>query len=242
MPAHADPFVQPKGQGRIIATLIDTKSPNQFDNNGDLHSAPSYNQDQLYLSAEYGVTDDLTAIFAPSYRDVRVQGQPPVSGIGYTALGARYRLAHGPTWVVSTEGLLRLPGQRHEFSVAQIGNTSTDFDAGLGVGYGTSRVFASAEVTYRFRSGQQADEIHLDLGAGVHLTPRYLLMASMFNTVSVGKNVALNNERYRYGDLMLSVGYVVNKSVTLQFGYTDTLYGVNALHQHGLFLGMWVNF
>lgn len=241
-PAQADPFLQPKGQGRIMATFISTQSPREFNNDGDLYSAANYRQNQLYGSVEYGLTDDLTGVLAPSYRNVRVQGQPTVDGIGYTALGARYRLAHGKNWVISTQGLLRIPGQQHQFSVAQIGNTSTDFDARLGFGYGTSRFFATAEAGYRWRSGLQADEWHLDLGAGVHLTPHYLLMASLFNTASAGRNAALNDERYRYGDLFLSVGYVISKSVTLQIGYTDTIYGQNALHQHGPFVGLWISF
>lgn len=242
VPARADPFLQPKGQGRIMATFISTESPREFNNDGDLYSTNNYRQNQLFGSVAYGLTDNLTAVFEPSYRNVRVQGQPSVQGIGYTALGARYGLAHGTNWVISAQGLLRIPGQRHQFSVAQIGNTSTDFDARLGFGYGTSRFFATAEAGYRWRSGLQADEFHLDLGAGVHIGPRYLLMASLFNTASAGKNAALNDERYRYGDLFLSVGYVISKAVTLQVGYTETIYGRNALHQHGPFVGLWINF
>ncbi|MBF5091548.1 hypothetical protein F1640_16355 [Novosphingobium sp. NBM11] len=241
-PAWADAFVQQKGQARVIVTTVLTDSAKGFDDNGDVASINKYKLRQVYVNAEYGVTDNLTVIAAPSFRHVHIDNADQTTGFGYSELGARLQLARGSHWAVSTQALVRIAGHGNTGNVAQLGNTGTDFDARLAAAYFDSRVFVSAEAGYRVRSGDLPNETHIDGSAGVHLSPKFMVLASSANTISDGAGRGVFNRPYRYGDGFLSLVYSVNKNISFQAGYTATLYGRNALRQRGLTFGVWYNF
>lgn len=234
--------MQPQGTGRIIITGIHTNSARGYDAHGNVIDIADYKQDQLYVNAEYGVTSALTAIFTPSYRGVSVAGGDSTKGLGYTELGGRYRLLQAGGLLVSAQALLRIPGKRRADRIAQIGSTSTDADLRLGAAYGTQSFFASAEGGYRLRSGDMPNEYHLDATFGVRPAPKLMLIASSYNTFSDGKGHGIFHENYRYGDVFLSGVVEVSPALSLQAGYTATIYGKNALRQRGPTLGLWINF
>lgn len=241
-PAAAGVFLRPEGTGRIIMTAIHTNSPRGFDDRGQVVDIADYKQDQLYVNAEYGVTSSLTAIFTPSYRGVSVEGGDSTKGLGYTDIGGRYRLLQSGGFLVSGQALLRIPGKRRADRAAQIGSTSTDVDLRLGAAYGTQSFFTSGEAGYRLRSGDLPNEYHLDATFGVRPAPKFLLIASSYNTFSDGEGRGVFNDSYRYGDLFLSGVVEVNPAISLQAGYTATIYGKNALRQRGPTVGLWINF
>lgn len=241
-PAKADPFVQEKGAGRVIVTAVLTDSARGFDANGDVANINDYDQRQVYLNAEYGVTDALTVIFAPSYRKIKVENDSNTSGLGYTEFGAKYRLASGSNWIVSAQGLVRLRGDGGTRNIAQLANDSTDFDARLGAAYTGSKVFVSGEAGYRFRSGDLPNEYHVDTTVGAHAAEKVLLLASLSSTFSDGAGRGIFGQKYHYGDFYLSGVYDINRHFSLQAGYTATLYGKNALRQRGPLFGVWYKF
>lgn len=241
-PALADPFVQKAGSGRVIVSTIFTDASRGFNNDGDVSDIPDYDQDQVYVTAEYGVTDDVTAFVAPSLRRVAVEGDRTTTGLNYAEVGLRYRLAHGTNWTVSTQGMIRVPGKRRADRIAQIGNTSTDFDMRVGGAYAEAGHFVTAEGGYRFRSGDLPNEFRLDVGAGTHLTDKVMVVVSSMNTFSDGRGQGVFNQPYRYGDAYASAVFALNERLSLQAGYTATIYGRNALRQRGPVLGIWFNF
>ncbi len=241
-PAMADPFVREAGEGRLILNFIPSDSPRGFDARGNVIDIDDYDQDQLYATFEYGVTEDLTAIVAPSLRHVAVQGAPSTTGLGYTEVGARYRLYHGAGWTVSTQALLRIPGQGRSDAIAQVGNTSTDIDLRMGAAYAGPAAFASAESGYRLRSGDLPNEFHGVFNIGANVTERLMLLGTSANTFSDGAGQGIFNEKYRYGDVYASAVYKLNNNIRLQIGYTTTIYGRNALKQSGPLLGVWFEF
>lgn len=92
-PAWADPYTRAKGEGRVIINGIHSGSSKAFDDNGDSQNIPDYNQDHLYITGEYGVTDDLTVVVAPSLQRIKQDGYKSHSGLGYTDVGVKYRVA-----------------------------------------------------------------------------------------------------------------------------------------------------
>lgn len=240
--AMADPFMQEKGTGRIIASGIHTRSGKGFDNNGNVEDINTYKQNQIYLQAQYGLTEDLTVLLTPSYRDVEVTGGDDTSGLGYTDVGARYRLAHGGNWVVSAQGLVRIPGRERADRIAQIGNTDMEYDVRLGAGYGKGPFFASVEGGYRFRAGDPPNEFRMEMAAGARVAPRLMVIGTSINVFSDGKGERIFDQSYRYGDLYLSAVYEISSNISLQAGYTGTIYGKNALRQRGPFIGVWYSF
>jgi hypothetical protein len=240
--AYADPFVQEAGQGRIIITGLHTESSKGFGNDGKIIDIPDYHQDQVYFQAEYGLTNDLTLLLTPSYQGVDVNGTDKTTGLGYTDIGARYRIAHGDNWIISVQGLARIPGKKRADRAAQIGRTDAEYDMRAGVGYSFGSSFISLEGGYRLRAGDPPNEFHADFTFGTQLAPRLSLMASSYNSFSDGRGVNIFNQSYRYNDVYPSLVYELTKNFSVQAGYFATISGRNALRQRGPTLGLWVKF
>lgn len=240
--AHADPFNLPAGEGRVIVTGIHTNSPTGFDEHGNVADIPTYKQNQVYAYAAYGVTDDLTVTLTPSFQTVKQPNSDLNSGLGYTDVGARYRFSQYRDWTFSIQGTVRIPGQRRADPVAQISSVGVETDLRAGVGYGHGPIYFSAEGGYRFRSGDPQNEFHADLSLGYHVAPRFQLLASSYNTISDGRGTGIFARNYRYHDVYLTGVYDLSRKVAVQFGYTGTIAGKNALRQRGLIVGLWYKF
>lgn len=241
-PALAQAFTQAKGEGRVITSVLYSHSDKAY--NDDAHATDIANYDQLnvYFQGEYGVTDDLTLLAAPSIRLVDVQGAPDSHGLGYTDLGARYRVAHGNHALFSIQGLVRIPGQKRRDVLAQVGQTDTEYDLrGQGaVTFGRGS-FAILEGGYRWRAGDPPNDVHIDATLGLRATDKLWFIANSFNTISDGSGRGVFR-RYRYHNAFVSTAYDVSRHVTAQLGLQATLAGRNALRERGLFGSVWYRF
>lgn len=252
--AHANAFNLDQGDGRVIISSFFTASPKQFDDNGHVVNAPDYNQFNIYVNGEYGLTDKLNLIVSPSFRSIQIEGPDNDSvGLGYTDLGLRYQIAKGSNWVVGGQGLVRIPGTGRDVGIAQIGNQDAQFDLRGVAGLTFGQTFVNAEAGYRFRTGRPPNEIHADLTVGTHVTPKLMVLGSVQNTISDGRGSARPfsigggqtfnyNYAYRYHDVSLSAVYALSPRFSLQAGATATVAGRNALRQRGPFVGLWYRF
>lgn len=240
--AAAQAFTPPEGQGRVIATVVYTHSDKGFDDDSNSFDIADYEKTEIYLSGEYGVTDDLTVLVTPSFRDVSIDGGDDDSGFGFLDLGARYRLIDGGNYVVSIQGLVRIPNSERWNGFAQVGQTDTEIDLRVqgGVGFGQEN-FAILEGGYRVRTGDPADEFHLDATLGIRAAPRWWVIANSFNTISNGAGEDIFPKQ-RYHNVYLSGAYEVSPRITFQFGALATIDGRNALRERGGFAGVWFRF
>lgn len=240
--AHAQAFPQGQGEGRVIASVIYSQSAKGFDDDGDVIDIPDYDKTEIYLLAEYGLTDDLTLLATPSFRAVSIEGADDSSGFGFTDLGARYRLVDGGNFVLSLQGLVRIPGQKWQDRLAQIGQTDMEYDlrgqAGLSFGQGH---FAILESGYRLRAGDPPNEFHIDATLGIRAAPRFLLLANSYNTISDGRGEGIFPNQ-RYHNVYVGAAYEVTPRITLQLGGMGTVAGRNALRERGAFGGVWFQF
>ena len=243
---QAQTFLQEKDQGRVIANTIYSHSDKGFDDNANVQDIANYDQVSVYLLTEYGLTDDVTLLLTPSFRSVNVKGGDDSTGLGYTDVGARVRLAEGSNYVISAQGLVRIPGVKRRDNQAQVGNTDTEYDLRLAGArtfqIGGSPAFFSLEGAYRLREGQPPNEYHVDATFGVNATPRLLLLASSFNTISDGRGSGVFRQKFRYNQAYLSGVYDVTPSIALQLGVQGTVAGRNALRERGVFGGVWFRF
>jgi hypothetical protein len=241
-PVAAQAFTQREGEGRVISSVIYSRSTRGFDDDARVRDIPDYDKLEVYLLGEYGVTDDLTLLATPSFRDVQVRGEDDSTGLGFTDLGARYRVASGDRFAVSLQTLVRIPGQTRRDRLAQVGQTDIEYDlrAQGGVSFDGGH-FAILEGGYRWRSGDPPDQVNVDATVGLRAAPRLLLLASSYNTISDGSGQGVFR-RYRYHNLYLSAAYDVSPWVTAQVGTLATVAGRNALRERGLFGGLWFRF
>ncbi|MCJ2188867.1 transporter [Novosphingobium beihaiensis] len=235
-----------KGHGQIIATFYYSNSDKGFDRNGKTIDIADYQKLELYLLAEYNVTDKLTLVATPSLRDISVEGSGnDTRGLGYTELGARYRLVQGNGWSLSAQGTARIPGDTRRDSLAQAGSTNMEYDLRLrgtyGFAVGRGSGFVDVQGAYRLRDGAPPNEYHADVTAGYRPVPDLLLMAQSFNTFSDGSGRGIF-DRYRYHNIQLSIVKDIAPQVSLQAGWLATLGGENALRERGAFGGVWIRF
>jgi protein XagA len=242
VPAAAQAFTQAEGKGRVISSVIYSRSTRGFDDDGHVRDIPDYEKLEVYLLGEYGVTDALTLLATPSFRDVQVRGEEDSTGLGFTDFGARYRVAAGGRFTLAVQGLVRIPGQTRRDRLAQVGQTDMEYDLrAQGAVTFKGGHFAIVEGGYRWSSGDPPDQVNIDATLGVRATPRLLLLASTYNSLSDGAGRDIFRP-YRYHNAYFSAAYDLSPAVTLQVGALGTMAGRNALRERGAFGGVWFRF
>jgi len=241
--ALADGFTQPAGHGQVIVTTIYSNSAKGLNAAGDAVDRDDYHKTEIYVAAEYGVTDDLTLIATPSLRFVSIDNADSTSGLGYTELGARYRLVNKDGFVFSLQGTGRIPGARRQDVVAQIGSTNYEIDTRAQVAYSFGKGhFISASGGYRVRYDDPANEWKLDVTLGLRVAPKFMVMAFSSNTFADGKGRGIFAQDFRYHNLFLTGAYDLTDRITIQAGVMGTVAGVNALRERGGTVGLWYKF
>jgi len=245
-PAAASAWTHAAGEGQVILTGVTSHSDKGFNADGEIIQIPDYDKEELYLLAEYGITDDLTLIVNPSLRHVGIEDDPDdTSGFGYTELGARYRLAAGEGWVLSAQGSARIPGEKRRDSLAQVGSTDAEYDlrllGGTGFKVGGMDAFVDVQAGYRLRDGDPPNEFRLDTTIGIRPAEKVQLFAQLFNTFSDGSGEGVFSS-YRYHNAYLSAVYDLDEHWSLQLAGLATLGGENALRERGLMAGVWYRF
>jgi protein XagA len=242
--AHADGWTMPAGQGRMIVTALYSHAGDSYDAHGHAFNANDYNQYNVYFSTEYGLTDNLSLLATPSLRRVTVQNGQDSFGLGYTELGARYKVAGGGDWVVSLKSTVFVPGKRRDDIPAQIGSTDVQEDTRVEVGKAFKILgiegYSIAEGGYRFRSRGEPNEFHGDLQIGLHLTKRLMAQVNNYNTFSDGAGSRYPS--YRYSSVYAGGVYDLTSHVAVQLGGLATVSGRNALRERGVYTGLWIKF
>jgi hypothetical protein len=244
-PAFAGAWTMPQGHGQVFVTTTASRADDAFDANGHAHSTSRYQKLESEALIEYGVTDRLTAILGPGFQHIDIA--PPTdasrNGFGYTELGGRFLIFQNNDWVISAQGLLRLPGTRDFSNPAAVGYTGTEFDARLLFGTNLKvagmPAFADLEVAQRFRAGMP-NEFRVDATLGVTVAPRWTVLAQSFTVIAESGSLVFPT--YDYSKLQLSAVFALTKDWTLQLGGFSTVFGHNALQENGLVAGVGYRF
>ncbi|MEM0907173.1 MAG: hypothetical protein AAGJ94_07410 [Pseudomonadota bacterium] len=259
--AIAGAWTLERGKSNVFVTSTFTYGDHGFDDDGDLVSVPEYQKFTLNGAFEYGVRPWLTAVvrgelrqeqgygpigqlpyedprFVPGRDDTRtIYGQTDVSYAAIAA-GARARLLEGDYFVVSTEGLLSSGGFDENITNAPSDGPFAEIRGLFGVGGPVLGLhsFFDAQAGYRARFEEDdADEIVIDLTVGVHVHPRWLILAQTFSTFELGRNTD-------YTKAGASVVYEVTDKLSLEVGGLATVAGRNALQEIGGKVGFWRSF
>jgi hypothetical protein len=246
--AWAGAWTLPEGIGQWLATITASTSTNSFGSNGGLAPTPRYDKEELSALIEYGFTDRLTGILNPGLQNIDIAA--PISaertGLGYTEFGARYGFVEEPTWVVSGQATLRVPGTNQTSNPAAIGYTDVEADIRALLGHNFAVVempaFFDVEVAERLRTAGAPSEFRVDGTLGVKIFPRWLLLVQSFNVVSEGAGNSIYGGSYDYEKLQLSALYTLAPNWWLQGGGFSTYAGRDALQENGLIFGVWHQF
>lgn len=242
--ACAAAWTLPAGQTQVIATTFVTTSDGAFDAAGNGVSGPTYNKTEVYLLAEHGVTDTITASVTPSFSRITVDGTPlSGNGLGYIDLALRDRIAGGASSPLSLQATLRIPGNRRVSPLSQVAAQGVETDlrvlAGRSFALKSLPTFVDLQAGYRFRSGAPANDFHLDATVCVQPAKRLKLLVQSFATLSDGAGTS-GFPANRYMNLATSALYDLSRHVSVQLGFTGTMAGKNALRERGAQVAIWI--
>ena len=244
-PAFAGAWTMPQNHGQVIVTTTASRADDAFDDDGHAHSTPRYQKLESEALIEYGVTDRLTAILGPGFQHIDIARPTDASrtGAGYTEFGARFRFLEGKDWVLSAQGLMRVPGTRDINNPAAVGYTGNEFDARLLFGANLTvagqPAFANIELAQRFRD-DAPNEFRADATLGVQVAPRWTAVGQSFTVIAESGSALFPT--YNYSKIQLSAIYALTKDWSLQLGGFSTVLGHNALQENGLVAGIGYRF
>lgn len=246
--AWAGAWTLPEGTGQWLAGALASTSTTVFDGNWAPGSTPRYNKVELQALVEYGLTDRLTAIFDPGLQhiDIAAPTSAQRTGLDFTEFGARYAFYTDPTWVLSGQTTLRIPGTFETSNPAAIGYNEVEVDVRALLGHSfqffSMPSFFDFEAAERIRTAGAPSEFHFDATLGVTVAPRWTVLAQSFSVISENEGIALYGGSYDYFKLQLSALYALTPTWSLQGGGFSTYAGRNALQENGVIFGVWHRF
>jgi hypothetical protein len=243
--AFAGAWTLDAGQGDAIVGVTPSTAPEAFIGSKSL--SPTYNKIEAEGLVEYGITDRLTAIFAPNLDSIDI-GAPTNAqrtGLGYTEFGARYALLQGSDWIFSAQATLRVPGTFDNSNPAAIGYTSFESDVrglfGKSFSIGSMPAFVDVQAAQRFSFSGPPNEFHADATFGLRPIPRWMVLLQSFSVISEGDRLPVFSS-YNYSKVAVSLVYDLTKQWSLQGGAFTTYEEHNALEERGLIFGAWYRF
>ena len=146
--------------------------------------------------------------------------------------------------MVSLQATIGAPGTADHLA-PQVANPNAEYEArvlyGHGFTLGDMTGFLESDLAIRARAGTPADELHLDLTAGLRPRPDWLLLAQSFSTLGLRDNRP-GGANYDVTKLQLSVVYSLTPRWSLQLGgYTEVAGRNVALGNAGL-VAVWCRF
>jgi len=242
--ARGGAWLMPPGAGQVIAYTDYSDSNKAFDIHGSLVTVPAYQKLELGTYLEYGLTDWLTLVAAPSYDRIRspTPGQS-YDGLGESEIAARIGLYRWDDAILSFQTGLRTPGASFDLlGPLEIRRAASVDVRGMG---GRSCIvagmdcFVEMQGGYRFFTENQPGEWRIDLTSGLRPLPRLLMMLQSFSSISNGPGPY---GHYAWTKLQPSVVYDLAPQWSVQLGGFMTVAGINAGRELGPAAGVWYRF
>lgn len=243
-PARAGAWLLPKGEGIAITTGSVSRAGSAFGAKGRRGAVSPFRKAEIQTLLEYGVSGGFTVRGRTEWRRFRTGDGEGDAGFGFSELGGRVRLFERGALVVSAEASARVAEARETVvGAAFMRGYESELDARLlgGTSFELFKrpAFANLEAGFRLRDGGRPDEIRADLTLGVRPRAGTLLLAQGFGTFAGAER---NARGYNYGKLQASVVQDLTPRLAVQAGAFATVFGRNALAEHGLVLALWVRF
>lgn len=253
-PAMAAAWTQPEGGGQVINTFTYYVATNQFDEDGDAEDLRRFTKLEYSPYIEYGLTDSFTVGAQPFFQLARQNqsgDRPENLGIGDIDIFARQRVWRSERTVLSVQGLISPPGTSDANENPSLGRAQLDLEGRVLVGTALELAgvptFYNAEAALRKRFEDPADELRLDVTAGVRPAPRWMLLVQSFNTIGLGNPSGEGEEQTSGTDfdrfkLQLSVVRALTDRLSLQVGGFREYAGRNTGLGNAGFVALWIDF
>jgi len=245
--AWAGAFMMPEGQGQMIAGVGYIEATRTFTTGNKTVPTPAFRQVEASAYVEYGLTDWLTLVVAPTL--ARMHGGEP--GVTYTgsdesAIGARLPLYRDDVRVVSVQALAEpgFPGAGGTAAAATLGGPDA-WAADVRAQYGQAfqalggEGFVDIEPSVRLRGGGWPTETHLDVTLGLRPKPRIMVLLQDFTERAASGPRA---PATLFTKIAISLVYDIAPAWSLQAGGLIVPVGRNAGREVGPLAALWHRF
>lgn len=252
---YAAAWLQPKGEGVIIANAQQYVSCHYWNLEGNLQSGPCFNQLSINPYIEYGALDEVTVGVNPFLRRLSQAGAIDPLGLDNITFFGRFLNKHKNWSTLSTQLSYNQPFRSADFGqtpssayaivgreryadIRLLGGTGGQFDPKA---YNTW--YANMEAAYRPFFDGAADELHLDLMIGWKtLNQRLVLELQELNTFGLHNPSNATQPNYNVFTVMPNIIYWYFQSLAVQVGVQQDLYGTNIGRGTAPFIALWWKF
>ncbi len=236
----------PQGTGQFIAGVGYAEGSRRFEANGSLVATPSSHKLFAGGYLEYGLTDRLTVIVAPSFSDGWGQTTDQGTGSDESAVGARVGIFQTPDTSLALQALIQPPiGNESQVQALDDGGARL-FAADLRLAYGHSfwllgaPAFIDIEPGYKVRGPPFPNEGRLDVTFGVRPTSRLMLLLQNYDEIAGPSGPSLPSTAY--SKIEASFVYDFSAAWSVQGGFFSTVLGRNVLRDGGPIVAAWYRF
>ncbi len=254
--AYAAAWNRPVGEWQAVNTYFYYSTDEAFAQDGSRIDQGEFTKHENILYAEYGYTEDITLGGTVSLQYLKQDlgpgnGTRDVWGVGDTEWFVRYQFWQSKDIVMSFQPLLKLPPANQPNDQLDIGTNQTDIEARWLLGHTyeawDNYHFNNLEVAYRKRFSSPADELRIDMTAGIRPYEDWMVMAQLFSTFAVnGDNDTdlrlVNSNDFDLVKAQLSIVKPIDDALSLQFGLFEHVDGNNTGAGGGFLLSLWAHF
>ena len=251
LPARAAPWVQPEGEGIVILQATPYSAGTRgFDTAGRPNGTGSFGRFELASPYwEHGVTSRWTVGLQPRLQAAWLTDNGRTStnvGLADVSAFARYQVHRGRLDVFSVQATLATPGVDGAGSTPRIAEPNMGAEIRGLYGIGTQLPwnmtgFATAELAYRGRIGNAADEARVDIGFGLRPVPHWLLMLQSFSNLGL-RNNGRGGADYSVSKLQATAVYEFNRTWAVALGYIRDVAGRRVPLGQGAVLALWYRY
>ncbi|HCM84328.1 MAG TPA: hypothetical protein PKW15_00920 [Alphaproteobacteria bacterium] len=254
-PAHAGAWTQKSGEGQVITSFSYYETDAAYNAKSDrVSKTSSYHKSTLDVFAEYGLTDAYTLGLQTSYQWIYARnnlGSFRENDLSDTSFFLRERIWHDDFNVLSLQQLFTVPGPYSTRNAAAPGYGQSDAEFRVLYGHsgviGGNNYFLDIQGAYRKRFEGPADEVRMDITAGIKPNENFMLLAQSFNTLgmrneSTAAVITSSGPDYDLSKIQISGVLATSYDLSLQLGGAIDVAGRNTGAGKTLFVALWKEF
>ncbi|RDI48733.1 hypothetical protein [Aquicella lusitana] len=245
--AHAGAWVQEKGHGLNIFTVRRYISTQFWTSGGRLQGSPTYAKNEMDDYIEYGLTEKLTLGLYLSALRSHTAAAGTQGGSNNNQFFGRYLLWKSNWSAFSAQFFADALGRAAKFNIPP----NNRFNTGEAILFGTGGRLGRAENRYwfigtllglvqRYSAGNQ---IQFNLEGGLKFPDsNVVLLLQNYNTFNLDHPTYPQGTGYNLITIAPSVVYWVTKTLGLQLGIAQDIYGQNVGKGRAPFMAGWIQF
>ncbi|RXF74819.1 hypothetical protein [Hansschlegelia zhihuaiae] len=246
--AAAGAFTLERGEVKAFLTGYVMSGDEYFDRMGKRQSRGRYEKRELQAFVEYGALEGLTLFGSTALQRIEAKdgGVHDREGLGRSEAGARARLWSQDGWIVSAQASAVIAGAKKGSGLAAIGETDDQADV-RGLVARSFEVFGKPAfldmgVGYRWRSGDPANEMRIDVTLGIRPIERLLLLVQNFNQIGTGRWKGPYELKQRIHKLQGAAIFDLNERWSIFAAAFFTPVGQDCLDERGATVGIGLRF